>query len=241
MKNKFGLTRYIPDPVKRQIRQHCGFGCAICGATITEYEHFFPDYSEAMEHNPEQIVLLCPTHHALVSKRIIPKEQVKAAYDNPAAKKAGFSSSQHPWFEGVPSLKMGGGPLIVNTPIPIQIKGENIIHFEQPEDGSKVARISASLRDASGSQFLQIQQNEWKVLSGAWDFQCVANRYIFTDNQGTQTLRLRMEAPNFIAIELLRTSVEGIPVHITEDHVEIQNAKIVGGVFSNSMVGFSIS
>lgn len=29
--NKQGISRDIPDPIKRDVRQRCGFGCVICG------------------------------------------------------------------------------------------------------------------------------------------------------------------------------------------------------------------
>ncbi len=238
--NRFGLPRHIPDQIKRQVRQHCGFGCAICGVTITEYEHFSPDFVDADCHSADGIVLLCPNHHAMVTKAIIPKAEVAAAYANPAAKTNGFSSTNHPWFRGIPSLKMGGGPLVSGTPIPIQVAGENIIHFEPPEEGSDVCQISAKVRDSSGLNFFEIFKNEWRVPGGEWDFKCIANRYIFNDQLGNPMLSLRMEPPNFIAIELLKTSVRGIPIHITEDNLLIGSNSFSGGVVSNCGIGLSI-
>ena len=238
--NQFGLSRHIPEDVKREVRARCGFGCAVCGTTITEYEHFFLDFADAAKHDPQRIVLLCPTHHSLVTKGLLPKEQVEEFSIKPIAKEQGFSQFNHPWFKGIPSLKMGGGPLVSGTPIPIEFKGESIIQFEPPELGSEVARVSANLRDAAGSHFLKIVQNEWQVMSGNWDFQSVGNRYIFSDHSGSPMLRLRMEPPNFIAIELLRTSVDGVPIHITEDNLMIGSNSFSGGIFSNCGVGISI-
>lgn len=238
--NKFGLNRHIPEDVKRQVRTRCGFGCAVCGATITEYEHFFPDFVDAISHDPHQIVLLCPTHHSLVTKGLLPKDQIYEFSLNPAAKQQGFSLFNHPWFKGIPSLKMGGGPLISGTPIPIEVRGESVIRFQEPEEGSEITRISANLRDAAGNQFLKIVENEWQVMSGDWDFQCIGNRYIFNDRTGSPMLRLRMEPPEYIAIEILRTSVDGIPVHITEDSLMIGTNSFSGGIFSNCSVGISI-
>jgi hypothetical protein len=238
--NQFGLSRHIPEPIKREVRVRCGFGCAVCGVTITEYEHFYPDFAEATAHDANNIVLLCPTHHGLVTKGVLPKEQIATASKVPASKQAGYSTLAHPWFTGIPSLKMGGGGLTQGTPIPIQVRGENILQFDPPEDGSKVTRISASLRDSAGSQFLRIVENEWQVIIGNWDFQFIGNRYIFKDAFNAPMLILRMEPPNFIAIELLRTSVEGMPIHITEEKMMIGNNSFVGGGVSNCNVGFKI-
>jgi hypothetical protein len=239
--NKFGLSRQIREEVKRRVRANCGFGCAICGVTITEYEHFHPDFTEAKTHDPDHIVLLCPTHHGLSTKGVLPKDQIAAASKAPAAKQAGYSKLAHPWFTGIPSLKIGGGGLIQGTPIPIQVKGESLLQFDAPETGSNVTRISASLRDSTGSQFLKITENEWQVIGGSWDFQFIGNRYIFKDAFGTPMLIMRMEAPDFIAIELLRTSIDGTPIQITEQDMSIGGSVLSGCLMSNCGVGISIN
>jgi hypothetical protein len=238
--NKFGLGRHIPETVKREVRVRCGFGCAICGATITEYEHFYPDFAEATKHNVNSIVLLCPNHHELVTKGMLPKDQIAAASKAPHAKQVGYSKYSHPWFAGIPSLKIGGGGLTVGTKIPIQVRGESLLQFDAPEEGSNVTRISASLRDSTGSQFLRIVGNEWQVVNGNWDFQMVGKRYIFKDLRGAPMLILRMEAPDFIAIELLRTSVNGMPIHVTEEKMMIGGTTLIDNISMGSLVGFSV-
>jgi hypothetical protein len=236
--NQFGLSRHIPEAIKREVRVRCGFGCAICGATIIEYEHFYPDFAEALVHSSDQIVLLCPNHHGLVTKGVLPKDQVVAASKAPAAKQTGYSKFSHPWLTGIPSLKIGGGGLVHGTPIPIRIRGENLLQFDKPEAESNIARISASLRDPMGDQFLKIVENEWQVINGNWDFQFIAKRCIFKDRKGVPILVLRMEAPHFIVIEMLRASVKGMQVHITEEKMTIGGVTFSGGIVSGSGVGY---
>ncbi|EIZ77368.1 hypothetical protein WSK_4062 [Novosphingobium sp. Rr 2-17] len=223
------------------MRVRCGFGCAICGVTITEYEHFYPDFSQATIHDPDRIVLLCPTHHGLVTKGVLPKDQVAAASKAPAAKQNGYSHFSHPWFNGIPSLKIGGGGIIQGTPIPIEIGGEQLLKFDLPESGSNVTRISATLRDPTGSQILKIVENEWQVIGASWDFQLIGNRYIFKDSSAKPILIMRMEAPKFIAIELLRTSVNGTQVQITEQNMKIGGLTLSDVVMSNCGVGISFN
>ncbi|MXF04188.1 hypothetical protein FQ041_25950, partial [Escherichia coli] len=57
--NKHGLSRRIPETIKRQIRQRCGFGCVICGFGFYDYEHFKPDFVDAKIHDPNGMTLLC--------------------------------------------------------------------------------------------------------------------------------------------------------------------------------------
>lgn len=240
MANQHGLSRHIPEDVKRAVRVRCGFGCAFCGVTITEYEHFFPDFSDAEIHDPDQIVLLCPMHHGLVTKGVLPKDQVAAASLSPKAKSVGFSRLEHPWFTGLPNLKLGGNSIITGTPIPIRFGNEPVIKFDAPEEGSNVTRISANLRDASGKHFLRIIDNEWQVVDGSWDFQFIGSRYIFKGANREPMLILRMNAPDMIAIELLNTSINGTPLVITEEHVRIGTSIMTDCVSSDSYVGMQI-
>lgn len=212
----------------------------ICGVTITEYEHFHPDFVDAEFHDAEGIALLCPTDHAKVTKGIIPKSQIAEAVKKPMALVQGFSKDSHPYFKGIPSLKFGGGALISQTPIPLCVKGVNVIAFDEPEEGSGVARISASLQNSSGDQCLLIEDNEWKVLAGTWDFQQKGNRYIFKDLSGEVFLQMQIKAPDALIIERLMTSIHGIPIEITEEKMMVGNNSFYGNVMSNCRVGLMI-
>ena len=239
-RNQHGLSRAIPETIKRDVRRKCGFGCVICGTTIAEYEHFHPDFVNAQVHDADGIALLCPTDHAKVTKGIIPKDQVADAVKSPRSLSQGFSKDSHPYFKGIPNLKFGGGALVSRTPIPLCVKGVNVVAFDEPEDGSDVARISASLQNASGDQCLLIEDNEWKVLSGDWDFEQKSNRYIFKGRAGDIFLQIQMRAPDALVIERLATCIHGIPIEITEEKMMIGTNTFYGGVMSNCRVGMMI-
>lgn len=238
--NKHGLSRTIPESVKSTVRKRCGFGCAICGVTITEYEHFFPDFADAKIHDPNRLVLLCPKHHVMATKGIIPKAQIAEASLNPVALTQGFSKEDHPWFRGIPSLKFGGGSLISETRVPLRVKGIDIIKFDPPEEGSEVSRISALLQTAAGEKCLSIERNEWKVFSGHWDFVQKGNRYIFKDLSGIVFLQLRMDAPKLISIEKLMTSINGVSVDVDEDRMMVGSNRFEGGIMSRCQIGMMI-
>src|SRR5439155_1627187 len=57
--------RDIPEPIKRQIRQRCGFGCVLCGLPLFEYEHL-KGWANVQRHMPEEITLLCDAVNRLV-------------------------------------------------------------------------------------------------------------------------------------------------------------------------------
>lgn len=60
----------IPAEVELEVRQRCGFACVVCGLPLYEYHHIRP-WSEVPEHDPANIVLVCPNHHAEVTKGLL--------------------------------------------------------------------------------------------------------------------------------------------------------------------------
>lgn len=46
----------IPEPIKREVRQRCSFGCAICKLPIYEYEHI-EEWAIVQRHVADEITL----------------------------------------------------------------------------------------------------------------------------------------------------------------------------------------
>lgn len=63
MKNKYGLSRYIPEDIREQVRKRSGYGCIVCRKIPYDYDHFQKSYVESKIHDPDDIILLCPNHH----------------------------------------------------------------------------------------------------------------------------------------------------------------------------------
>lgn len=91
--NKHGLSRTIPEQIKREIRQQCGFGCVICGCAIYHYEHIDPVFAEAKEHEPSKMALLCGGCHDKVTRGYWSKNKVKRALEQPKCFEQNFSSA----------------------------------------------------------------------------------------------------------------------------------------------------
>jgi hypothetical protein len=89
--SRHGLSRNIPNSIKRTIRQNCGFGCIICGCATYEYEHVDPSFEDATVHDPDKMTLLCGSCHSYVTRGIWSKDRVKAAMRNPKCLEKGFS------------------------------------------------------------------------------------------------------------------------------------------------------
>lgn len=80
--NKFGLPRRIPEDVKKEVRNKCGFGCVVCGTPIYDYAHIVP-YRDIEEHDPSNIILLCRNHHSMESTGLVNIEDYRSYISSP--------------------------------------------------------------------------------------------------------------------------------------------------------------
>lgn len=85
------LRPEIPDPMKRAVRQRCGFGCVICGTPLYAYDHII-DYREVKEHKAENLTLLCDSHHREKTNGLLPLAQVQKRNASPYNIQHGVSS-----------------------------------------------------------------------------------------------------------------------------------------------------
>ena len=92
--NKHGLTRDIPDPIKRHVRQYCGFGCVNCEYAYCEYHHFEPPFAEALVHDPNKIMLLCIKCHGLHTRGVLSAKTLLEKYQNPFCRQTGVAQAE---------------------------------------------------------------------------------------------------------------------------------------------------
>ena len=96
--NKHGVSRNIPEGIKREVRQRCGFGCVNCGSPIYDYEHWNPPFEELTGgHKAEGIALCCPMCHRKKGG-LISKEEYEDNILNPYATRTG--SVETAWSSG---------------------------------------------------------------------------------------------------------------------------------------------
>ena len=240
MSNAHGLGRAIPADVKRAVRQRCGFGCVICGASIYEYDHFDPRYANAKTHDPDGITLLCPTHHSEKSRGILPESILRQANSKPATHLNGYTSVERPYFDHIPSLAIGGGLLVENTPVPVLVSGVPLIEFLPPEDDSRIARINATITSDDGASLLRIVSNEWIVESGVWDYEWVGQRMTIRDGRGSVSLQMTIFPPKFISVDKLRFKSAGYDVVITPTELTVNRNMFIDCVAKNCHVGMSL-
>jgi hypothetical protein len=165
-KNQYGLSRHIPEPIKRIIRQRCGFGCVICGNGFYTYEHFEPEFRYAKLHNPSGMTLLCWEHQMKKKNGWISKDDVVRANKNPKCNQKGFA--KHLFNLGNVSPKiLFAGVTFQDCDVLIKVNNSPILSISKPETLliPSPYRLSGLFRDPQGKLALKIDKNELFVYS----------------------------------------------------------------------------
>jgi hypothetical protein len=162
--NKHGLSRHIPAEVKAEVRRRSRHGCVICRSLVYDYEHIDPEFADAREHSPSDICLLCPEHHAEVTRGRLAKSQIQAAYEkvqNSADIRPPF---YQPQLSGTLTLGLGDA-LFENMPrnaCVLEYDGTRILEVGYVEDevfGGARPSITGSVFDITGTELLRLEDN----------------------------------------------------------------------------------
>lgn len=204
--NQYGLSRDIPEPIKRAVRQRCGFGCVFCGLWIYEYEHILPQFKDAKEHDPDKICLLCPNHHEKVTKGIVSKKQVLEQYKNPRALEVGFASDYLVLDEKF-SVVLGRIFLPYARDI-LSVEDNILIGVKQPSK-SEPLRLYGKFFNDKGDLVMEIIDNEFRGLTSNWDVQQKGRRTIIKDNNKKICLKMLIEPPDILKIESVDMKYKG--------------------------------
>ena len=192
------LRPAIPEPIKREVRQRCGFGCILCGKLVCDYEHIVP-WSECRSHDAENIVLLCTEHHREVTANRIAKERLEDARLAPFARHPQRRATYS--FEIAPQRVFhAGGNLIY-------LNGISPFHIILAEDGP-VATIefeygfplsSLRLLDPFRVPMLLVCRNEVIINSEMiWDVELTGTNFIVRKGKGDIVLHIVLDSGMFV-------------------------------------------
>jgi hypothetical protein len=236
--NKRGLSRDIPDPIKREVRQRCGFGCVNCGKAVYQYEHVDPEFADASSHDPDCIALLCGWCHDLVTRGLLSKETIKSRILAPKCKELGFSFGPFDIGNQPPEIILGT-VTAENCKILLRINEDDVLSIATPADAGQPFILNARFFDITGAPILDIAENEWRSVSNNWDVEIVGPRIRIRRAIGDLSLVLRSEPPARIVIERLNMLHEGVRVVCWEGKsFEVvapdgSTIRAAGGVFKN--------
>ena len=243
-RNRFGLSRKIPEPIRRQVRQSCRFGCIVCGSILIEYAHIDPPFEEAKDHDPDKIKLLCPPCHTKFDQGLFAKERIEKASRNPACKEKGYACEMFDVGYVEPVIAFNG-QMIYACEIPIRVKGEPLFVLKGPEEEGGPFRLSANFSNSKGDVSLKIIDNEWRAYEANWDVEIVGSTITIRDEPEHISLRLTIQAPQTVIIERLDMRFKGF--HFIGDVNQLiiewpdgKRQKVTGLVAHSCQVGLDI-
>jgi len=161
------MARNIPAAVARQLRQEAGFGCCVCGNPILQYHHIV-GWADEHHFRPEDMMVLCPTHHDQTTKGAMPEAEQRQF-------KAHARNIERGLANGLLEVKQDycaadfGSVTVVGEGTFLEIDGEPIIGFNL---GDHNLEISLRLFGEHDNLLLEIDRNEW--VSGdplPWDIE----------------------------------------------------------------------
>lgn len=211
--NRYGLKRYIPEDVARQVRQECKFGCVVCGNIFAEYHHFDPPFKDADRHSAQGIVLLCPNCHDDFATISI--ESMREARSNPKCAENGVAGKDQFLFRlgGVPKVVLGritatSGQILRN-------EDQTVLGLSAPEISDGPSRLACELNDHRGELILKISDNVLTVGIDHFDIETTAQSLIIRRKLGDIILWMTTNRENEICITHLDTAFSGGTVSCT--------------------------
>lgn len=230
--NKHGLAREIPSDVKRSVRQRCGFGCVFCGKALVHYDHFAPEFADAVKHDPAGITLLCAGHHD--EKRAgLSNVDVALANDDPFCRRDGFSWSELRFRQPL-TVSIGQIRARECRDI-IRVYGFSLLRIEAPGGDGGPAMVSARFNDPDSGQLARIVKNEVRNrAAGSWDIETVGRTTTYRSAHRALSLQMEKVSDQELRISRLRMSFMDYEFdHSDAGHSVVRRAGVPQQAFSD--------
>lgn len=238
----------IPDPVKREVRKRCGYGCVLCGLPLYEYDHI-DQYNIVLEHKAENLTLLCDLHHSEKTRGILPVDIVKKANDSPYNLKKGYSSPYKLHVGNSDfSLEIANNNIAYSAPelneniqlFPLVIDDVPIIWINII-DG--ILHLNISIFDKDNKHILFIENNELIYSISPWDIDFVSNRIIIREKSRDILIEVEINEPHIIKFTRGKIFLNGIGLLLDRNNITDLNSKksisMSGNKFWNNQVAIS--
>lgn len=237
----------IPNPIQREIRQRCGFGCVICGCPLYEYHHM-AHYRESKRHVASEITLLCDKHHKECTNLLLTDKQIVDANENPFNLQHGVSSPYDLHFEGdeftcvigknrfTSSLRTKNQAVI----IPISIDEIDLIYFIIESNGN--IYLYVNIFDENNLSILTIIENRLAYRTNAWDIKFKGSTLTVREGDRKIFFEIKFEPPNQITISRARLLCNGVELLVRKSHIYVANSEslFVENYIQNCAYGIKI-
>lgn len=225
-------SRNIPEPIKREVRQRCGFGCVICGFPIYEYEHM-EEWAIVKRHVADEITLLCDQHHKEKTAKLLPKEKVFEANNNPYNLQNGVSKPYNMHYYGNNaeveygnnkfSLQYNNSDRQIQM-VPLMIDNIPLIYITLLEGHYLLNLI---LFDKYNKPILQIKDNQLFYMVDTWDIKMVGSTLTINQASRDILIQISFQPPSKIIIVKGKFLLNGVEVLISSENILITNNSVI--------------
>jgi hypothetical protein len=216
----------IPEPMKREVRQRCGFGCVICGLPLYTYEHML-GWTNVHRHVADELTLLCYQHQYERTHRLLPIEDVEYANLDPYNLREGVSKPYTLHYSGsnciadigrnvFSFIDDGSNPEFVAFAI-----DEDLIIGFRLDNGHWL--LNLNVYDKNDNLIMLIVDNELIYSISPWDIELVGRNLIIREAQRKILVDILFEPPSQIKIQRGYFFHNGIEVEIKPESLYIVN------------------
>jgi hypothetical protein len=227
----------IPLPVARRLRQESGFGCCKCGLPIIEYHHIQPYTSADPHFRPEDMMVLCPTHHHEATVSAMLEAEQRQLKVKPFNIVAGYVEGMLKVNQNFAAFSMGSVQVVGDGTF-VKVDESNLLALSLDDAGR--LQLSIELYDKDDNLLGLIERNEW--ISGdplPWDIIASFQKLDIRRKRGSVVLSIDARSePLKITGDLWRS---GQNVRLSEDGVTLDGVAAGGiSVSELCLVGMGI-
>ncbi|PZD93015.1 cell division protein [Paenibacillus sambharensis] len=218
----------IPEDIKREVRQRCGYGCVVCGNPLYEYDHI-KEWAVVREHVAEDLTLLCDQHHKEVTNKLLPRTRIIEANKEPYNIKNKASKPYIFHYSGNNCIMdIGSNITEFNTSEElddikvsmIMIDGVSLLGFRI--EGTNLL-IHANVFDRHNQLILQIYDNELVYSISPWDIEFKGNKLTIREASRKILYSVRFDTPDRITIESANIYYNGVKLDVTKSGIKIND------------------
>ena len=231
-----GTRPDIPDPIKREVRQRCGFGCVICGLPVYEYDHMV-GWAETERHQADEITLLCSQHHAEKTRGLRTREQIQAADAKPFNRQRGISAPFGLSLDASepPVIRMGSNWITSPDDMTEAVVIDDFLIFGFRREGSQLYLRLIVFNEYNQCE-LVIEDNVLVASTGVWDIQFEGQVLKVRRAARDIILQLRFEPPSTVRLERASLVYNGVLIEVKENAVDFEVNGIQVHTSGNSIV-----
>jgi len=184
------------------------------------------EWAKTKEHRADTITLLCGSHHDAVTRKMLPREKVIQANNNPLNKNGSLSSSYPLYYDDSQEYQILLGDNVIKFS-KHTVRGSDSIYvayiFNQPlikftfEEGQ--IYLSCQFFDSDNKLILEIEKNELVYSVERWDITFIRNCLKINNASRDILLEIIFDAPSKLTLARAKMHYPGVHLKVNKQGV----------------------